>query len=359
MQNSLLFIPDISGYTKFVRHTEVQHSRHIISELLETLIDANSMGLELVEIEGDALFYYKLDYSPNSDELLEQVRRMYLAFHQYLNSYATRRICPCGACETAVDLKIKFIVHSGPLDFIQVKDITKPYGESVIQAHRALKNSIEKPEYLMLSSSLWNSLDTKPKEENWLLGKDEYDFGNLDYHFLDLLEWKKHLKKEPSKDHFDDKKPDIIVSRDIPVPSKSLFELLSNLEYRMRWTDGIKELKYKKNQVNSSGSTHVCVLKNGTINVESYIERRKNNSLILGELTLDPPVADSIAVLYIVTPLENDKSANLTFEIRLDGKGIFFKLLLPFLKRKLKKSIAKNLDNIHSKANALIEEYGL
>ena len=40
-QPTLLFVPDISGFTRFVNETEISHSRHIIAELLETLIDAN------------------------------------------------------------------------------------------------------------------------------------------------------------------------------------------------------------------------------------------------------------------------------------------------------------------------------
>ena len=60
-QKAILFIPDISGFTEFVHHTDINHSRHIISELLELLIDSNNMGLELAEIEGDALFLYKIE----------------------------------------------------------------------------------------------------------------------------------------------------------------------------------------------------------------------------------------------------------------------------------------------------------
>ncbi len=59
MPRSLLFIPDISGFTKFVQTTEVEHSQHVISELLEVLISANTQELKLAEIEGDALFFYR------------------------------------------------------------------------------------------------------------------------------------------------------------------------------------------------------------------------------------------------------------------------------------------------------------
>ena len=48
MQKVLYFKPDISGFTNFVNHTELEHSIHIISELLELLIDSTTIDLELV-----------------------------------------------------------------------------------------------------------------------------------------------------------------------------------------------------------------------------------------------------------------------------------------------------------------------
>ena len=41
MPQSLFFIPDISGYTNFIQTTEIEHSQHVIAELLEVLIEAN------------------------------------------------------------------------------------------------------------------------------------------------------------------------------------------------------------------------------------------------------------------------------------------------------------------------------
>ncbi|MGI8583184.1 MAG: DUF2652 domain-containing protein, partial [Chitinophagaceae bacterium] len=74
MENKgLLFIPDISGFTKFVNETEIDHSRLIIQELLEILINANQIGLEVSEIEGDAILFYKFGESPNLEELYKQV----------------------------------------------------------------------------------------------------------------------------------------------------------------------------------------------------------------------------------------------------------------------------------------------
>lgn len=47
---ALYFMPDISGFTEFVNSTDIEHSRYIISELLEGLIDSNIINLQLAEV---------------------------------------------------------------------------------------------------------------------------------------------------------------------------------------------------------------------------------------------------------------------------------------------------------------------
>src|ERR1700740_1390715 len=73
----LLFIPDISGFTRFVNETDIQHSRLIIQELLELLINSNQIGLEVSEIEGDAILFYKFGEAPSPNDLYKQVEKMF------------------------------------------------------------------------------------------------------------------------------------------------------------------------------------------------------------------------------------------------------------------------------------------
>ncbi len=55
--SATLFIPDISGFSRFIDETEISHSQHIVTELLEALIDANELDLVVSEVEGDAVFF--------------------------------------------------------------------------------------------------------------------------------------------------------------------------------------------------------------------------------------------------------------------------------------------------------------
>ena len=109
MSKSLLFIPDISGFTKFVKTTEVEHSQHVIAELLEVLIAANTQNMVLAEVEGDALFFYKEGQVLSQEKLLAQIESMYTAFYSHLRRIEKHRICPCMACTTVSDLELKII----------------------------------------------------------------------------------------------------------------------------------------------------------------------------------------------------------------------------------------------------------
>jgi hypothetical protein len=65
--NTLIFIPDISGFTRFVNETEINHAKHIIEELLEVLIDSDEYSLfsnELVRACSTWLNLEEVSWAP-------------------------------------------------------------------------------------------------------------------------------------------------------------------------------------------------------------------------------------------------------------------------------------------------------
>src|SRR5690606_7237521 len=137
MENKgLIFIPDISGFSRFVTEMEIEHSRLIIRELLEILIDANYTGLEVSEIEGDAILFYRFGGRPPLEEVYAQVKEMFEAFHKNLMAYENRRFCQCNACLAAINLTLKIITHYGEFVEYEVKTFNKLIGKDIIVAHR-------------------------------------------------------------------------------------------------------------------------------------------------------------------------------------------------------------------------------
>ena len=155
MENKgLIFIPDISGFTRFVNEVEIDHSRHIIRELLEVIINSNKLGLEISEIEGDAVLFYKYGEKPPLEAIYKQVENMFCAFHQHLIAYDHRRLCQCKACAGAIELSLKVITHYGEFAGYTIKNFSKLIGKDIIVAHQLLKNDIEQHEYWLVTEGL-------------------------------------------------------------------------------------------------------------------------------------------------------------------------------------------------------------
>ena len=271
MAKSLLFIPDISGFTKFVQTTEVEHSQHVISELLEVLIGANTQNLQLAEVEGDALFFYKEGELASQEQLLAQIETMFTAFYSHLSLLEKNRICPCNACATAPNLQLKIVAHSGELQFIHVQGNRKPFGQEVIEAHRLLKNSIDSDNYALISKDLAKDLELPiyyySRVFRFKQGKDAYDGKEVEYIFslIDSTKLKLQSYSTATKVHFD-REPNAVFEKGFPVSANTLLEYITNYTYRHYWAKGVDEFKYNKNEVTRLGTEHVCVINGKHLN---------------------------------------------------------------------------------------------
>lgn len=249
---SLIFMPDISGFTNFVQQTEILHSEHIIAELLEAIINGNILDLKVAEIEGDAIFFYKKDFIPKPEELGILVRNMFINFHSHLKSYDTYRICQCGACSTASNLSLKFIVHLGTFGFIRISNFEKPHGKDVILAHKLLKNNIKHREYLLLSENLLHAFPDKypvliKDSPELFKGSTSYKtLGKVGYSYVVLSPLHNEVKVPPVKVHPDKTSNPVHYNGFINAPKEKIFEIVSNLEYRLKINSHTSSLNFKK-----------------------------------------------------------------------------------------------------------------
>jgi hypothetical protein len=307
--NTLFLIPDISGFTQFVTQTETNHGQHIISELLELLIDANDIGLTLSEIEGDAVFFYTQDI-PTKPQLLGMVQSMFIRFHQHLKTYDKNRICQCGACQSAGRLTLKVIAHVGPSNFISVKGQKKPYGQSVILTHRLLKNNVDSQEYLLLSKSY---MDLEPKVVpteafSWLdlkAGSIDYDtIGTVDYCYSSLSALHQQVPEPEIPKSMIRSRP-IELDTYIEMPRDQVFEIIIDLNQRMKWNNFANKLEYDDREINQVGTKHVCVFDSNTMEFESVKADFGDDKLVYGEKIIDLPSFAKDITFYFLVGSEN------------------------------------------------------
>jgi hypothetical protein len=74
-KRGFLVLADISGYTAFVTATELEHGPPIIAALLEGVIEQISPPLDVLQVEGDAVFALAVDGAVIPAALLLEVLR--------------------------------------------------------------------------------------------------------------------------------------------------------------------------------------------------------------------------------------------------------------------------------------------
>ena len=147
----LIFIPDITGYTNFVNCVDTDLGISIIQDLLNGIIDSNPLALEMSEIEGDAILYYKTGEPIPLDEIFAAVKKISEDFNCRFETLKT-------LYNLKPDLSLKFIVHYGNINVYKIKDFKQLYGETVIESHRLLKNGSCSTNYILVTKDYLDAL---------------------------------------------------------------------------------------------------------------------------------------------------------------------------------------------------------
>ena len=341
----LFFIPDIGGFTKFIAETEIQHSQHIIQELLEILVDANTLGMKVGEFEGDAVLFYRSGAPPSLDQLVQQARKMYLDFHSHLKKMEFGRICQCGACAGVGGIALKMVAHFGSAGTMQVKNQQKFIGKDIIIAHRLLKNSVSEPEYLLVSQPTLSRVDgANGQLEAFANGSDAYDnLGTIEYRIKSLGEYQDEIHVEPPVPvRLKNPRKMSELKRAVDAPIEQVYARLIDLPGRMNWMDGISRVEMSDDQPNHVGKTHRCVLgENDGIAVTTTEVKITDDTMELWEMDLK----NTCACRYLLTRTAGNKT-DITLEIYVRGNLIIQLMYKLMMEKKLTASFGNSIANL-------------
>lgn len=345
---SLLFIPDISGFTHFVHATEIEHSQFIIGELLNVIIESNDLGLIVSEIEGDAVLFYKHQSVPTLSKIVNLTQKMFIQFHNHLVRFEDERVCDCNACRTAANLTLKVFAHKGNFNLMNVQGFQKPYGTDVILIHRLMKNDIPDHEYLLVTEGLLDpNLEQNLHEYDWInpiQGSSTYEsFGKIPFSYIPLAPL--HKQVIPPKDiPLFSPLPDNFSSEAlIHAPIDEVFNWVSRLELRNTWQVGVKDVKFDPSTINRVGTQHTCVLPAGTLVFETIKTQKENGKRKYAE-KLQSPFFVEEQYLYIELT-EHQDGTHASFQVHYKPKKGLGKLLATafafFSKSSLPKALGK------------------
>lgn len=333
-QYTFLFVPDISGFTQFVNNTEVTHSRHIISELLDIIIRQDELGLTVSEIEGDAVLFYKKETPPVSD-IIRQAQKTFVAFHTHLRRYESERICRCGACRTASGLSLKFIAHSGNIGLIDVAGHKKLHGADNIIVHKLMKNTIPNREYLLLTSGFSEKefpQNTQPgfkwvKPED---GKTLYDdYGEIAYKYISLEQLHNTIEEAPSTNlPLNETKSNLKLKIDAPVDT--IYYNLTDLDMRIKWNPKIKKIANHNATLDATGTTHTCLIDNSNLEFKVLGRKEISDEIVYGESIESYYLLKDISRVFILRG--HNEHTHIELRINYKFKWSLFKFLSPLFK---------------------------
>ena len=311
-----ILIPDISGFTDFTSSTELDHSSHIINELLDLIVESNEQGFTLSEIEGDAVLFYRKGEPLAKKALVDQCISIFNNFHVRLRVIERDTVCQCGACQTATNLTLKFIVHYGDVKEIRVAHFTKATGIDMIIAHRLLKNRIKSDEYILISLQC---LDCIPGAKDaaslaWHSGEEQYAaIGDVPFEYAELSLLKDKIPDPPERDDFVIIRGDDNLELDIDRPMKDVYQTVINVDERIHWMLGVDKIN-RDPVTERIGMQHNCQFQGMTMeNTCEYCEYREDGAIYVERVVMKDIALDTLDT-WDVTPI-GKASTRLNFNI--------------------------------------------
>ena len=175
-----LVIADISGYTRFLTESELEHANGIISDLLNSLIGAIRAPLRVSNIEGDAVFMYGVaPEGMKGQTVVESVELIYAAFASALETMVLNTTCQCNACANINRLGLKIVMHCGEFVVSEIGGREMLSGPDVIVPHRLLKNRVTEStgieDYMLLTQACVDDLGLEGMVASWVEHSEEYE----------------------------------------------------------------------------------------------------------------------------------------------------------------------------------------
>ena len=369
-QSALIFIPDISGFTKFVNETDSTHSSHIISELLEIIINANELDLSLSEVEGDAVLFYRFGKAPGLVDVNKQVEKMFLNFHAHLKRYDRDRICNCGACSMASQLTLKFIVHQGKISTMQVQNHHKLIGSDVIVTHRLLKNNIPGNEYVLLSNKYYDSVlngsapsglsRAQSREVEGITmeeGSAGYDeLGEVGYKYYSLSPLLQMVPEPHQPASPPMIKNPVTVETIVNATVKDIYYVCADFNLKAKLTQGKVVIERDEQGMPVIGTRHRCIQANGKVfNFEASVSVIEQDHAEYGESLLSKnPIVYGVTNRYIMDK-DTDGQTKLRLEMHYQTMPVLGQLLDFMIRSRLKKMAKKGLAELKEYCEAKLE----
>ena len=244
-----LLIADITGYTRFLKDSELKHARGILEQLFAALLDRLRSPFVLSNIQGDAILAHaRAEAIADGQQVLDAVEALYCGFADARELMLHNTSCTCSACRNIANLDLKLFVHHGSYAEQSIAGRRELAGPEVILIHRLLKNSITATTGIrayaaFTQAAVWaTALVDYFDNVAHHVERDE-QLGDTSLRVLDMRPaWQAHTAQNVVlvDDHAPRWFPDVTV--DLPVPPDRSWHYLTDPDLRAAWGVGVVRL---------------------------------------------------------------------------------------------------------------------
>lgn len=243
-----LIIADITGYTRFLTGSELDHAHGVLKDLFAVILERLTAPLALSNVQGDAFFAFaNEDATVSPGQILDSIEALYFGFHDRLTAIVDNTTCRCRACRNARKLDLKFIVHHGEYVSQEIAGRQELTGQDVILLHRLLKNDVAEKtgisSYALFTSAAVAELNLDElREGTHPYAIDLEGFGRVEGAIVDVgKRWQDHhAQNEIVVDESDLwMEP---VSGVLPFDAETIWAVYWHPDHRTRWNTNLRNV---------------------------------------------------------------------------------------------------------------------
>ncbi len=333
-KESLLLIAKIDGFDLSDGSVESQHRELLEKEFFDAVEVNNQLGLTSLRIEENKLVFFQENGVPEFESVVAMIEGMYQNFLEIRDDYVRKRICPCLVCASVKNLSVQFIVHTGDITLITVKQETKLHGPVVILANKLLNNNLIEQDYILFTDKLLDDDERvrlhNPKMKIERASMHYQDLGEIEFNFIDLAVIKKESKIRKNELEGTRIKKPVRKRLKINQSREVVFEVLSNLKYRESWNPDPAEVLFEGDKVNRLGSQFTLRRQSKELSFTTVTSDFGDNKLVFGEKAGDPSPFKEMTFYYV---LEQDgESTVVNYEMHYLPPPGFSRLFVPAMK---------------------------
>ena len=276
-QRGFLVVADITGYTSYLNHSELEHAQGTLKTLLGLLIDHTKPPLALSGLEGDAVFSYTIDSDRfEGQAFVEMIESTYVAFKRAIDLMVMNTTCECNACANINSLDLKFFVHHGEFVIQELAGGEELVGTDVNVIHRLLKNNVVEETgfraYSLFTEASVAALGLSGFAESLAVYVSEAsDIGSVRCWVLDMGPvWEAHRGR--SDIDIDPTRAAVFVE-EYPLPPELVWGYLTNPEFRSVFSNAKRQITHeRRNGRVGPGTVYECFHLDNSVSTNTVLE---------------------------------------------------------------------------------------